>query len=79
MRAIFISLGSVFAITAFITHAWTTIIAFTNAGFLGGCLTFILPFLSEVYWVFKMLGENDAYAYTGLVHLILGILYSIFR
>ena len=38
MKAIFVSLFGVFAITAIITHIWTVIIAFTEAGFFGGVL-----------------------------------------
>jgi len=78
MKAIFVSLFSVFAITAIVTHIWTVIIAFTEGGFLGGILTLFLPFLGEIYWMFKMFGENDTYAYTALAHLILAIPFSIF-
>jgi hypothetical protein len=78
MKAIFISLFGVFAITAIITHIWTVIIAFTEAGFLGGILTLFLPLLGELYWMFKMFGENDTYAYIALTHLILSIPFSMF-
>lgn len=77
MKAIFVSLYGVFAITAIITHIWTVIIAFTETGFFGGILTLLLPFLGEIYWMFKMFGENDTYAYIALVHLILAIPFSI--
>jgi hypothetical protein len=33
MKSIFVSLFGVFTITAIITHIWTVIIAFTEAGF----------------------------------------------
>jgi hypothetical protein len=75
MKAIFVSLFGVFAITAIITHIW---IAFTEAGFFGGILTLFLPFLGELYWMFKMFGENDTYAYIALTHLILAIPFSMF-
>jgi hypothetical protein len=78
MKAIFVSLFGVFSITATITHIWTVLIAFTEAGFFGGILTLFLPFLSEFYWMFKMFGENDTYAYTVLAHLILSIPFSMF-
>lgn len=78
MKAIFVSLYGIFAITAIITHIWTVIIAFTEAGFLGGILTLFLPFLGELYWMFKMFGENDTYAYIALTHLILAIPFSMF-
>ena len=78
MKAIFVSLYSLFAITAIITHIWTVIIAFTEAGFFGGLLTLFLPFLGELYWMFKMFGENNTYAYIALSHLILAIPFSLF-
>jgi hypothetical protein len=78
MRAIFVSLYGVFAITAIITHIWTVIIAFTEGGFFGGIISLFLPFLAELYWMFKMFGENDTYAYIALVHLILAIPFGMF-
>jgi hypothetical protein len=59
MKAIFVSLFGVFAITAIITHIWTVIIAFSEAGFFGGLLTLFLPFLGEIYWMFKMFGKKN--------------------
>lgn len=78
MKAIFASLFGVFAITANVTHIWTVIIAFTEAGFVGGVLTLFMPFLGEIYWMIKMFGENDIYAYIALTHLILAVSFSIF-
>jgi hypothetical protein len=66
-----------FMITALITHIWTVVIAFTESGFWAGVLTFILPVISEIYWMIKMFGENDLYAYIALVHLILTIPISL--
>lgn len=77
MKTLFISLLSIFAITAIITHIWTVIIAFSSAGFWGAFVTLLLPFLSEVYWMLKMFGENDIYAFIALIYLILCILYGI--
>jgi hypothetical protein len=77
MKSVFGTLFGVFALTAIITHIWTVIIAFTEAGFFGGVLTLLLPFLGEIYWMFKMFGENDTYAYIALAHLILAILFSM--
>ena len=37
-----------------------------------------LPFIAEVYWMFKMFGENDTYAYIALVHLILALPIAVF-
>jgi hypothetical protein len=65
----------IFPITAIITHIWTVIIAFTESGFFGGILTLFLPFLAEIYWIFKMFGENNTYAYIALTHLVLSILW----
>jgi hypothetical protein len=67
----------VFMITALVTHIWTVIIAFNESGFIGGILTLFLPFLSEIYWMIKMFGENDLYAYIALVHLILVVPISL--
>ncbi|MDR0680754.1 MAG: hypothetical protein LBG15_02715 [Dysgonamonadaceae bacterium] len=81
MKNIFIMLWGVvyftFMITALITHIWTVVIAFTESGFWAGILTFILPFISEIYWMIKMFGENDLYAYIALIHLILSIPISL--
>jgi hypothetical protein len=77
MKSIFVSLFGLFAITALITHFWTVVIAFTVGGFWGGLLTLFLPFLGEIYWMIKMFGENDTYAYIALAHLVLAIPFSI--
>lgn len=73
MKAILVSISGVFAITAIITHIWTVIIGFSVAGFWGGMFTLFLPFLSELYWMIKMFGVNDLYAWIALTHLILAI------
>ena len=78
MKAIFVSLFGVFVVTAIITHIWTVIIAFTIGGFLGGIISLFLPVLAELYWMFKMFGENDTYAFIALAHLILAIPFSMF-
>lgn len=78
MKAIFVSLYSVFAVTAFVTHIWTVIIAFTESGIIGAVLSMVLPFLSEVYWMLNMFGKNDTYAYVALAHLLLAIPFSIY-
>lgn len=66
-----------FAITATITHIWTVIIAVSESGVIGWILTAFLPVLSELYWMFKMFGRMDAYAYITLAHLILGALFLL--
>ena len=77
MKAILGSIFGIFAFTALITHIWTVIIAFTETGLIGCILTLLLPFLSELYWMFKMVGIHDTYAYIALIHLIFSILYFI--
>ncbi len=78
MKTIFISLYGLFVVTAIITHIWTVVIAFSEGGFFAGVLSLLLPFLAEIYWMFKMFGENDTYAYISLVHIILAIPFSLF-
>ncbi len=78
MKAIFVSLFGAFTITATITHIWTVIIAFSESGILGGIISLFVPFLSELYWMFTMFGENDTYAYIALTHILLAIPFSIF-
>lgn len=77
MKALFLSLFGIFAVTAFITHIWTVIIAFEEGGFWGGVISLFMPFLSELYWTFKMFGENNTYAWIALIHLLLAILYTL--
>jgi hypothetical protein len=76
--ALLASLYSIFMITAIITHLWTVIIAFQEAGFWGCLLTLFLPFLSELYWMIKMFGENNLYAYIALIHLALAFVFAFF-
>ncbi|MBK0369812.1 hypothetical protein [Flavobacterium agrisoli] len=47
-------------------HVWTVIIAFSH-GFWSGIITLFLPVLSEIYWIFKMFGENNLYAILGII------------
>jgi len=79
MKSIFASMYGLFVVTAIITHIWTVVIAFTESGLFGGIVTLFLPFLSELYWMFSMFGENDTYAYIALIHLILSIPISMAR
>jgi hypothetical protein len=78
MKAIASTVFLMFAITATITHIWTVVIAFTVGGFLAGIVSLFLPFLSELFWMFSMFGENNAYAVIALAHLVLAIPISIF-
>ncbi len=75
MRSLIASLYQVFVTTAILTHIWTVIIAFIHGGFLAGVVSLFLPFLSEIYWMFKMFGTNDFYAIVALIHLILSVVF----
>lgn len=72
------SIGSIWFITAIITHLWTTIIAFSESGFFAALLSLFIPFLSEIYWIIQMWGENNAYTSIALIHLLIAIPISIF-
>ena len=78
MKSFFVAIYGLFAITAIITHIWTVIIGFQEAGFWGGVITLLLPGISEIYWMIKMFGENNVYAYIALAHLLLVIPVGIF-
>lgn len=79
MKSALASLYGIFTITAIITHIWTVIIAITESGIFAALISLFLPFLAEIYWMFKMFGENDTYAYIALIHLILSFFFSLFR
>lgn len=78
MKSIFNSLYGLYIVTAVITHIWTVIIGFTEGGLLGGILTLVLPVLAELYWMFAMFGENNAYAFFALANLIFAIPITLF-
>ena len=78
MKAIFGSLYGIFMITAIITHVWTVFIAFTESGMIAGIISLFLPFLSELYWMFKMFEDNATYAYIALIHLLLAVPFGMF-
>jgi len=78
MIALIRAIGGIWYITALITHLWTTIIAFSESGFFAAILTLVFPFISELYWIIQMWGENDAYVTIALIHLILAIPISLF-
>ncbi len=77
MKILLILVYSIFPITAVIFHIWTTIIAFTEGGILGGILTLIFPVIGELYWLVQMWGENDTYTTLAIVHLIGAFFYAI--
>ncbi|MFC4769919.1 hypothetical protein [Effusibacillus consociatus] len=49
-------LTSLFFVLAIISgtllHIWTVFIAYSDAGFLGAILTFVLPGLAQIYWFY---------------------------
>lgn len=60
-------------------YIWAVIIAFSEGGFFSGIITLAMPFFAELYWMFKMFGQNDLYSYIALIHLILIIPYALSR
>ena len=65
-------MAQIFKISALVAHIWVVIVAFQESGFFAGLLSLFLPFLSELYWMFAMWGENDLFVTVCAVHLISG-------
>lgn len=63
----------IFAITSVVIHLWTVIIAFKESGIIACIITLCLPAIGEIYWMFKMFGNNNLYAFLCLAHLISAI------
>lgn len=76
MKYIFYLILSIFPISAIIFHLWTTFIAFDQGGFWGGLISFIFPFISEIYWCFKVWGENSTYTTIAIIHFLGAFLYG---
>ena len=57
-------------------HIWTAVIAFKH-GLVAGIITVLLPAVSEIYWFFKMWGENTPYIIVSVVFVVCGIVYKI--
>ena len=66
-------LGFIFGVLVVIGHLWTTVVGFQEGGSLGGILTLILPFFSEIYWVIKMIGVNTPYVVYTILCVVLFI------
>lgn len=64
-------IGFILGILVAIGHIWTTVIGFQEGGFLGGILSLILPFLSEIYWIIKMIGVNTPYVVYTILCIVL--------
>lgn len=72
-------IGMVLALLVAIAHIWTTIIGFQEGGIVGGVLSFMLPIMSEIYWVIKMIGVNTFYSvYTIVCVVVLAPLAKLF-
>lgn len=41
-----------------VVHVWSTIIAFVESGLLAAVLTFVLPVLSQIYWLIVVAGQQ---------------------
>jgi hypothetical protein len=80
MKSIFVFLIlGVFPITAVIFHVWTTIIAFSEGGILGGVLTLVFPVIGELYWLVKMWGKNDTYTTLAIIHMAGAFLWAMMK
>lgn len=79
MKYFQLSLLPVFMTSSVIFHLWTTYYAITEGGFFAGILSFILPFLSEIYWCIKMWGEDSTYTTLACVHLVGSLVFSILK
>ncbi|QCX52540.1 hypothetical protein [Elizabethkingia sp. JS20170427COW] len=58
-----------------VVHLWTIILAFEHSGFLAAIVSIFLPFLSEIYWVYKLWDVNTTYCYAALASLLLPVIY----
>ena len=58
-------------------HLLTTLLAFTKAGFWGGVLTFVIPAISELYWVIKLWNINSIYTILAIYCVIVALIYRI--
>jgi hypothetical protein len=78
MKYLIATLLPIFMISSIIFHLWTTYYAFSVGGFWSGILSFILPFLSEVYWCIKMWGKDSTYTTIACIHILGAIVFSLF-
>lgn len=67
----------IFFFTASIVHIWTVVIGFTEAGILGGILTFIFPVFSEIYWLISTWGDNEVYTVLVIIHMVLALIFAV--
>ncbi|MDP2605017.1 MAG: hypothetical protein Q8S00_20925 [Deltaproteobacteria bacterium] len=57
------------SILGLVIHVWTIVIAFLVSGLFAAVLTLIFPFLSEIYWFFKI-GNNVGFGATYCVSIM---------
>lgn len=57
-------------------HIWTVYIAFTEGGFFAGVLSLFLPVLSEIYWIFKMFGDNNLYSISIIIISVIVLFFT---
>jgi hypothetical protein len=73
MKVFITTIYPLFEITAVATHFWTVVVAFKAGGFFAAVTSFLLPVLSEIYWIVKMFGINDVFVFVALLHLLLAV------
>jgi len=78
MRALITLLASSIWILGTVYHLWTVIIAFQH-GFISGIVTLILPVISEIYWFFKLWGENTVYIVVSIIYAVIALIVTLFR
>ncbi|RYE13682.1 MAG: hypothetical protein EOP34_08310 [Rickettsiales bacterium] len=66
---------SILPISSLLFHIWTVFIAFSKGGFFSGMFTIIFPFVSEIYWTFRVWGHNDLYRTIAIIHYVGWFLY----
>lgn len=67
----------VWLVSSLILHFWTVKLAFHNEGVLGAFVSFFLPVISELFYLFKQWNANDGYVRLSFMVLILSILRQI--
>jgi hypothetical protein len=76
MRALIGLLASAIWILGIMYHLWTVIIAFSHS-IIAGIVTLFLPVLSEIYWFFKIWGENTTYTAVSIIYTVIALIVFI--
>lgn len=71
------SVKRLFWASSILMHIWTIVIAYQSYGYFGALITLFLPGLSELYWMYTVVGGNDVYAYIAMIHLLLTIVVAL--